>query len=97
MDLKIYFRRIREIEESLPDPFAVIISEANDDGAQGGIPMEVSSHLAAKMVVERRARLATAEESATFHETRMEAKKAADQLAAANRMQITVVPARPVK
>jgi hypothetical protein len=42
-------------------------------------------------VVEGRARLATGEEAAKFRAEVAEAKRVADQLAAAGRMQVTVV------
>jgi hypothetical protein len=43
------------------------------------------------MIVEGKARLATPEESAEFREQTAEAKRAADQAVAANRIQIAVV------
>jgi hypothetical protein len=96
MDLKAYFRKIREIEQALPEPFVVIVSEPTDDGGQAGIMTEVPRYLAAKMVVERRAQVASDAEAKAFHEAQAEARQAAEQLAAASRMQITVVPPRAV-
>jgi hypothetical protein len=43
------------------------------------------------MIVEGGARLATAEEAREFQEKKAEAKRQADQLAAASRMQFTVI------
>ena len=96
MDLKAYFRKIRDYEQTLPEPFVVIVSEQTDDGGQAGILTEAPRYLAAKMVVERRARVASDEETKAFHEAQAEARQAAEQLAAASRMHITVVPPRPV-
>ncbi|HZT34210.1 MAG TPA: hypothetical protein VFA33_30240 [Bryobacteraceae bacterium] len=97
MDLKAYFRQIRQIEQGLEDPFVVIVSEPTDDGGQAGIRTEVPRYIAAKMMVERRARLASAEEARRFREEQTEARRAAEQLAAASRMQFTIAPAKPGK
>lgn len=67
MDLKNYYQKIKETEAKIADPFTVIISADTPDGGKAGRPAEVSRHLAAKMVVEGVARLATPEEVQAFH------------------------------
>lgn len=97
MDLRAYFRQIREIEQGLSDPFVVIVSEQTDDGGEAGVRTEVSRYLAAKSVVERRARLATPEEAEAFRAEQAAARQAAEDLAAVGRMHITVLPSRVEK
>jgi hypothetical protein len=97
MDLKNYFKQIREIERSLTGPSVVVVSEETDDGGKAGIRTAASPYLAAKAIVERRARLATPEEAQAFYDEHEQAKKAAEELAAASRVQFTVVPARSEK
>jgi len=53
--------------------------------------------LAAKMVVDGIARLATAEELATYRETLAESRRQAEQVAAANRLQISVLSTRELE
>jgi hypothetical protein len=91
MDLQIYYRKIREIEKSLSDPSIVMVSLDTPDGGREGVRTEVPRRTAAKMIVEGSARLATGEEVTEFQERKAEAKSRADQLAAASRMQFTVV------
>ena len=91
MDLQIYYRKIREIEQNLSDPSVVVVSQDTPDGGREGVRTEVPRRTAAKMIVEGSARLATNEEAIDFQERKAEAKARADQLAAASRMQFTVV------
>ncbi len=97
MDLKVYYKRVREIEQTISDPFVLIVSEATDDGGKEGVRSEVSRNLAAKMIMDRRARLANNDEIKEYYDGLAQAKKAADQLAAVNRMRVTVVPVNPAE
>ena len=56
MDLKVYYQKIRDIEKSIEDAFAVIVSLETPDGGKPGTLTEVSPGLAAKMIVEGVAR-----------------------------------------
>jgi hypothetical protein len=92
MNLRAYYQKIREIKQTLLEPFAVLSSHETADGGVPGVLTEVARHVAAKMIVEGHAQLASEEEAHAFREQKAEAKRLADQEAAANRMQITVVP-----
>jgi len=91
MDLKAYYQKIREIERSLKDEHPVIVSRETPDGGREGARAEVPRGVAAKMIVEGRARLASVEEKEEFLAQKAEAKRQADLAAAAARMQVTVV------
>ena len=91
MDLQIYYKKIRETEDGLKDPSVVVVSLETPDGGREGVRTEVPRRIAAKMIVEGAARLATAEEAREFQEQKAEAKRQVDQLAAASRMQFTVI------
>ncbi len=91
MDLKAYYRKIRQTEATLDGPHVIVVSQESPDGGRAGVRMEVPRAIAAKMLVEGRARLATTEEASQYREQLAEAKRAADQAAAAQRMQFTVV------
>ena len=91
MDLQAYFKKIRAMEESIKDPSPVLVSLETQDGGREGVRTEVPRRIAATMIVEGSARLATAEEAREFQEQKAEAKRQADQLAAASRMQFTVI------
>ena len=91
MDLQIYYKKIREIEQGLSGNSVVLVSRETPDGGREGVRTEVPPHIAAKMIVEGWARLATPDEALEFQEQNAEAKRKAEQLAAASRMQFTVI------
>ena len=91
MDLQVYYRKIRALESSLENASVVVVSLETPDGGRPGLRTEVPRRIAAKMIVEGAARLATVEEAHEFQELKAEAKRLADQAAAASRMQFTVV------
>jgi hypothetical protein len=94
MDLKVYYRKLREVESQLPSPFVVIVSLETPDGGKPGVLTEVPRLTAAKQIVEGRARVSTIEESEEFHARNQEAKQAAEQALAASKMHFVVVPAK---
>lgn len=91
MDLKAFYQKLRQVEASLTEKDVVIISQETPEGGRANVPIEVRREVAALMIVDNRARLATPEEAAAFQEHKAEAKKAADQQAASGRLQLTVI------
>ena len=91
MDLKVYYQKVRELESDLKRAFAVVVSLETADGGTAGVMTEVAVRLAAKMIVEGRARPASEDEEKDFLERKLEAKRVADQVEATKRMQVTVV------
>jgi len=92
MDLKLYYQKIRDTESKIPDVFPVIVSQPTDDGGKAGSYAEVTRPVAAKMITEGTARLATAEEAKTYRQDRAEAKRAADEASEVAKVHVTVVP-----
>jgi sugar phosphate isomerase/epimerase len=66
MDLRAYYRRIREIAEELHEDCVVIVSRATSDGGRAGIKTDVPRALAAKLIAEEKADAADEEEAAEF-------------------------------
>jgi hypothetical protein len=91
MDLKVYYQKLRQIESGISEPDVVIVSQPTPEGGIARVETEVPRAIAAKMVLERSARLATKEETARFREKVAETKRLADEAAIANRLQVTVV------
>jgi hypothetical protein len=91
MDLRAYFNKIRELERSFKAAFPVVVSQETPDGGTAGVRTEVPVHIAARMIVDGRAVLASEKEAKEFLEHKTAAKKTADQLQASTRMQVTVV------
>ncbi|MBV9503810.1 MAG: hypothetical protein JO323_02270 [Acidobacteriia bacterium] len=62
MNLRGYYKRLRETESAIEEPFPVIVSLATPDGGKAGQRTEVSRALAARMITDGLARLATSDE-----------------------------------
>ena len=67
MDLRAYYQKIRKLESELPEPFAVVVSRDTADGGRAGVMTEAPRWLAAKLIVEDRATLASPEQAAEFN------------------------------
>jgi hypothetical protein len=97
MDLRLYYQKIRDKQAEIPSEFAVVISVATGDGGKDGTKTEVPRRLAAKMVVDGSARLATADEAAAYYEKQAEAQRQAEQAALAARLQVSVISTRDLE
>jgi hypothetical protein len=91
MDLKVYYQKLRQVEGSIAEPYVVIASLVTPDGGRAGVLTEVPRALAAKLIVEGGARQAGEVETREFRERVAEAKRLAEQSAAANRIQVSVI------
>ena len=91
MDLQVYYQKIREMESKIVDEFPLVVSMDTSDGGKGGTKTEVARRLAAKLLVEGLARLASKEELKTYRDLLAEAKRLAERAAAAARLQLTVL------
>ena len=92
MDLRIYYEKIREIERTIVEEFPIMVSHATPDGGKAGTLTEVTRRLAAKLILDGLARLATSEEAVAFRQKMDEARRAAEDLARAARVQLTLLP-----
>ncbi|MFL6352376.1 MAG: hypothetical protein ACJ74Z_11080 [Bryobacteraceae bacterium] len=97
MDLKQYFRKIRQIEATLGEMFPLVVSLETPDGGKPGLVSEISRELAAKMIVEQRAVLASEEEKELYREQQAYAREAAEKAEVAKRVQIAIVSDRDLR
>jgi hypothetical protein len=91
MDLQAYYQKIRDMESKITDEFPLLVSVETSDGGKGGTKTEVPRRLAAKLLVEGQARLASKDELKAHREMLAEAKRLAERAAAAERVQLTVL------
>jgi hypothetical protein len=91
MDLRHYYEKIRAVEAKIDEEFALVVSNATADGGKAGTFTEVAKRLAARLIVEGLARLATEVEKKLFHEEMAEARRVAEQEAATSRVQLAVL------
>lgn len=73
MDLRAYFQKVRKTEAEIPEESAVIVSLETGDGGTAGRLTEVTRSVAARMVVDGRARLATECETREFRQAQAKA------------------------
>ena len=93
MDLRAYYRKLREVEATITEEHVVLVSMATPEGGKPGVRTEAPKAIAAKLIAEGRARLANAEEAEEFRSGIRQAKEKFDQEEAARRMQVVVIPA----
>ncbi len=67
MDVRIYFQKVRQIEAAITTPHTVVMSLETPDGGKAGVTTEVTRIMAARLVAENKARLATDEEINAFY------------------------------
>lgn len=91
MDLKQYFRKMREIEANIKDPYVLISSLETADGGKPGVISEVSRELAAKAIAQGRAVLASDAEIRRYAEEHAAAKKAIEKAEFARRLQVAII------
>jgi hypothetical protein len=90
VDLKQYFRKLREIENGIADTYVLIASLETPDGGKAGMVTEVSRFNAAKMIIEGRAVLANEKQKEAYEAQQEVLRKAAERAAMAKRVQVVL-------
>ena len=91
MDVRQYFRKIRETEASISEEYPIVVSLETGDGGKAGLLSEVSRFLAAKMVVEGRVMLATPEQKQQYFDELASARMAAEQADFARKLHLSII------
>jgi len=68
MDLQKYYGRIRSMEREIAEEYPVIVSLKTPDGGQADVFTEAPRALAARLIVEGKARLASEREAQEFRQ-----------------------------
>ena len=97
MDLRNYYAKVRDAHAMLIGEHIVMVSLETSEGGKAGVKTEAPRAIAAKLIAEQRARVATDEEAREFYEANREAKAAYDDDQAAKRLQVMVIPANEFK
>jgi hypothetical protein len=97
MDLRSYYRKVRDAEATLTDEHVVMVSLETSEGGKAGVRTEMPRAVAAKLLAEARAQVATEEEAREFHEANRDAREAHEEAEAAKRVQVMVIPTRELK
>ncbi len=91
MNLRAYYKKIREVEHSIPEEFTIVTSLETPDGGRAGVCTEVTRAQAAKLIVEGRARLSTQPEAERNRRDILEQRKLTEDRQAATKLQIALV------
>lgn len=97
MDVRSYYRKVREADATLTGEYIVMVSLDTPEGGKAGVRTEVPRAIAATLIAEARARVATEEETREFHEANRAAKEEYEQEQAAKRVQVMVIPSHEIK
>lgn len=97
MDLKTYYSNIRAVEATLTGEHIVVMSLATSEGGKAGVATEVPRYVAAKMINDVRARVATDEESEMFYMEAEDRRLRFEQEEEARRMRVMVIPASDLR
>jgi hypothetical protein len=96
MDLRTYYRKIRELSATLPDP-AVVVSLATTDGGIAGRLTEAPRDVAARLIHEGFAQLATDDQAAAFRQEAQRLQGEEESRRAAARITVNVVTEEQVR
>jgi hypothetical protein len=91
MDLRMFYQKLRKIEHEITDSHVVMVSHETPDGGRAGQLSEVPRSIAARLILESRARLATAEESVEFRTAAQKSLEEAQQRLMADKVQVNVI------
>jgi len=91
MDLKAFYQKLRKIETEIADPNVVVVSHETSDGGRAGMKVEVSRAIAARLLLEGRARIATAEEAAAYRESIEDRRREEEQRSMAQKVQVNLI------
>jgi hypothetical protein len=97
MDVKTYYQKIRDTEAAIVADYVIVISKATDDGGKSGVPVQVSRQVAAKMLVEGSAVLATNSQTNAFQQQQTTDLKAAQDVAESAKVSVTMVSSTDLK
>ncbi|HEU5020255.1 MAG TPA: hypothetical protein VFT60_00145 [Bryobacteraceae bacterium] len=92
MDVRSYYKKVRDTEETLRRNEVVLVSLATPEGGKEGVRTEAPRSVAARMIAEGRARVATDAEATEFREGLRAARQKYEREEAARRVQIVVMP-----
>jgi hypothetical protein len=91
MDVRQYYKKLHELEVTLPEADAVVVSYETPDGGKAGVMTEVARRNACQLLLERRARLASDAEAEEFRRNEAAKRKEFELNRTAGRIQVQVV------
>jgi len=91
MDLRQFYKKMREVESSIRQPYVMVTSVETSDGGRPGIVSEVAREVAAMLIVGGKAVLSSETEVESYRAAQEGAKVAHEKAEMAKRLQLTIV------
>jgi len=91
MDVRQYYKKLRELEASLPEADVVVVSYETPDGGRAGVLTEVPRRNACQLLLEGRAKVASQEEAEEFRQNEAAKREEFKRNQAASKIQFQVV------
>jgi hypothetical protein len=88
VDLKAYFKKIKEAAKTLSGDYQLVVSLTTPDGGKAGVITEVATAVASRLLVEAKARKATDEETKKYLEEQKAKRDAALKAVLAQTLQV---------
>jgi hypothetical protein len=92
MDVRSYYRKVKDTEAGLKGNEVVLVSLETPEGGKENVRTEAPRNVAARLIAEGRARVATAAEATEFRDGLRAARQKHEREEAARRVQIVVMP-----
>ena len=91
MDVRQFYKKVREVQSGIGEPFVYVTSLETSDGGRPGLVVEVSRELAARLLVESRVTRSSQAEVDVYRRTQQSARKAAERAELAKTIQVAVI------
>ena len=91
MDLRVFFQKLRKIENEIAAPEVVVVSHETPDGGRPGQLTEVPRVIAARLILEGHAHLADDAQAAEFRAGVQKALDDAEKRELASKVQVNVI------
>jgi len=93
MDVKQYYKKLRELEATMSEPYVVVVSNETPDGGRAGVMTEAPRRIACQLLLEGRARQANASEVESYRQTEAARREDFEREQTASKIQFQLVPA----
>ena len=91
MDMRQFYKKLRQFEEGIKSEEVIVVSNETPDGGKAGVKSEVKRSVAARMLAEGRVCLATEEEAQLYHQEKEAAYKHGQEVLNSGKLQLAVL------
>lgn len=95
MDVRQYYKKLRELEAGMKEANVVVVSYETPDGGKAGVMTEVPRRNACQLLLDGRAKLASDAEADEFRQHEAAKREEFKRIQAASKVQFKLVPAGP--